>query len=120
MADPAASGAAYLTLTSYFSDHIFHTADGGKTWTDLQGDLPNVPVTALAVDQDAGFLYAGTDVGVFMSANNGGHWQPLGNGLPNTAITGLQFTAARVCCELLLTGAACGHHSADSAPKSRE
>ena len=91
VADPLASGAAYLTETGYGNDHIFHTADGGQTWTDLQGDLPDVPVSALLVDQDAGFLYAGTDVGVFMSANNGGHWQPLGNGLPNTAITGLQF-----------------------------
>jgi uncharacterized protein (TIGR03437 family) len=97
IADPLASGAAYITETSYGNDHIFHTSNAGQTWTDLQGDLPDVPVTALAVDQAAGFLYAGTDVGVFMSANNGGHWQPLGNGLPNVAITGLQFfTSSRI------------------------
>jgi len=97
IADPAASGAAYLTETGYGHDHIFHTSDGGNTWAHLQGDLPDVPVSAIVADQATGFLYAGTDVGVFMSANNGGHWQPLGNGLPNTAITGLQFyTGARL------------------------
>ncbi len=94
IADPAASGAAYLTEAGYGHDHIFHTSDGGNNWIDLQGDLPDVPVSAVVADQAAGFLYAGTDVGVFMSSNNGGHWQPLGNGLPNTAITGLQFYAA--------------------------
>jgi uncharacterized protein (TIGR03437 family) len=91
IADPTASGAAFLTETGYGNDHIFHTTNGGQTWTDLQGDLPDVPVSAVLLDQVAGFLYAATDVGVFMSANNGGHWQPLGTGLPNTVITGLQF-----------------------------
>jgi uncharacterized protein (TIGR03437 family) len=91
IADPAASGAAYMTETGYGNDHIFHTTNGGQTWTDLQGDLPDVPVSAVCIDQTAGFLYAATDVGVFMTANNGGHWQPLGNGLPNTVVTGLQF-----------------------------
>jgi uncharacterized protein (TIGR03437 family) len=95
--DPVASSAAYVTKSGYNHDHIFHTPDGGHTWTDLQGDLPDVPVSALAVDQDAKNLYAGTDVGVFLSADNGAHWQPLGAGLPNTAITGLQFyRAARI------------------------
>jgi uncharacterized protein (TIGR03437 family) len=97
-ADPMHPGGAYLTEETYTGgSHILYTSNAGTSWTDLTGDLPDVPVSALAVDEATAFLYIGTDVGVFMSADNGGHWQPLGNGMPNTVVMDVKFyQSARV------------------------
>jgi hypothetical protein len=64
---------------------------GSATWTNLSGDLPDVPVNALAIDptKTPHVLYAGTDIGVFMSVNNGTNWTYLSNGHPNVAVFGL-------------------------------
>ncbi len=87
--DPRKPSAAYAVATGYGTGHVFYTSNGGTSWTDLTGDLPDVPVSALVIDPDTAYLYIGTDVGVFLSGDNGAHWQPLGNGLPNTVVTGL-------------------------------
>ncbi len=68
--------------------HIFATTDGGHTWHDASGNLPDVPVNALAID-GAGTVYAGTDVGVLASTDNGATWTLLGTGLPNVAVFAL-------------------------------
>ena len=87
--DPRKPSAAYAVATGYGTGHVFYTSNGGTSWTDLTGDLMDVPVSALVIDPDTAYLYIGTDVGVFLSGDNGAHWQPLGNGLPNTVVTGL-------------------------------
>jgi hypothetical protein len=74
--------------------HVFRTINGlsgSATWTNLSGDLPDVPVNALAIDptKTPHVLYAGTDIGVFMSVNNGTNWTYLSNGHPNVAVFGL-------------------------------
>ncbi len=50
--------------------HIFKTTDGGATWTDVTGNLPDTPVNAIAIRPDAPTeIYAGTDVGTFLNTN---------------------------------------------------
>jgi hypothetical protein len=78
--------------------HLFRTTDGlsgAATWTDLSGDLPDIPVNAIAVDptQTPNFLYVGTDIGVFRSLNDGVHWSYLSEGFPVVAVFGLQRNA---------------------------
>jgi hypothetical protein len=69
--------------------------NGGATWTNFTGDLPDSPVSALAVNPQApSQLLAATDVGVFITLNNGIHWQRLGSGLPNVPCTGIRANAA--------------------------
>lgn len=55
--------------------HIFETVNGGLSWSDMSGDLPNVPVNSIIQD-DAGpdSFWAGTWLGVFRTDNHGANW----------------------------------------------
>ena len=62
----------YAAYATFGGAHVWQSADGGLTWHALDGTgaaaLPDVPVTALAVDPNVnGRLFAGTDVGVFVT-----------------------------------------------------
>jgi uncharacterized protein (TIGR03437 family) len=75
--------------------HIFLTNDQGATWTDISGNLPDVPVAALALDPLRGnVIFAGTDIGVFQTSDSGATWLRLSNGLPNIAVLMLRYHAA--------------------------
>ncbi len=66
--------------------HVFVTNDFGETWRDVSGDLPDSPVTSIAIDSTRnGTLYIGTDIGVFQTTDEGATWVRLGNGLPRVA-----------------------------------
>ena len=73
--------------------HVFRTVNGlgAVTWTNLSGDLPDIPVNSLAIDttKTPHVLYAGTDIGVFQSVNDGANWLYLQNGHPNVSVFGL-------------------------------
>jgi hypothetical protein len=72
---------------------VFESTDGGATWTDISGSLPDVPFADIVVAN--GMLVAGADVGVFvahMSAPT--EWSALGAGLPNVAINELTVNPA--------------------------
>lgn len=71
--------------------HLFRTVDGGQSWIDISGDLPDLPVYCIAVDRRVvpNVLYVGTDSGVFASTDPGGHWTRSGTGLPNVQVTAL-------------------------------
>jgi photosystem II stability/assembly factor-like uncharacterized protein len=71
--------------------HVFRTTDGGSNWTDISGNLPDVPVYTIALDprftvDSPQTLYVGTDKGVFFSTNGGTTWQVMASGLPNVQV----------------------------------
>ena len=98
---------AYVTFSGFGScagcdgkGHVFKTKDGGTTWTDISGDLPDAPVNAIIVDHNGNptfdALYIGTDVGVFScpdpestTATPCTNWTVIGDGLPNSPVLGL-------------------------------
>ena len=70
--------------------HVFETLNGGQSWTDISGNLPDIASDALVLS--GGKLALGTDLGVFTaSAGQGSNttWSVLGTGLPNTAVDDL-------------------------------
>ena len=93
--DPASPNHAYLTLSGYSrrwmigpddpgTGHVFETGDGGATWLDRSGNLPDVPMDDIVAH---GFtLVVATDFGVFVSTNNGTSWSRLGTNLPNVVV----------------------------------
>jgi uncharacterized protein (TIGR03437 family) len=95
--DSRRSDVAYVGFSGFsgFDDnvgHVFKTADGGVSWTDISSNLPNTPVNAIALDPEAaGSLFAGTDVGVFHTADGGASWSRFGQGLPRVAVMDLQL-----------------------------
>ncbi|MBI2954590.1 MAG: DUF11 domain-containing protein [Chloroflexi bacterium] len=69
------------------SGHVFKTTDGGQTWTNINGNLPDVPVNSLVLDPSyPNTLYAGTDVGPMVTTDGGSTWAPLGAGFPIVTI----------------------------------
>ncbi len=97
VADPYKATTAYTTVSGFtgFGDslgHVFKTTDGGTSWSDISGNLPNIPADDLAVDTDIlNTLYLATDGGAFESSDGGGTWAPYGTGLPNVIETGIRL-----------------------------
>ena len=72
--------------------HVFVSQDGGATWTDISGNLPDAPVNSSTVWHH--HLVVGTDIGVFAtSAASPGSWKRLGAGLPASPVVSLSAPA---------------------------
>ncbi len=90
MVDPSNSAQAWVSMSGYGSGHVFHTTTTGGTWTDISGDLPDVPVNSIVVDPSStSTIYAGTDIGVFRTTNGGTSWLPFGTSLSAAPVEGL-------------------------------
>jgi len=74
--------------------HVYKTTNGGQSWTDISGNLPDVPVNSILLDRANGnTLYIGTDVGPMVTTNGGTTWGPLGSAasFPIVAIWQIDF-----------------------------
>ena len=96
LADKRNPATAYVTLSGYNLDetnpHVFRTTDYGISWTDISGNLPDIPVNSIIIDYDEdSTLYIGTDAGVFFTQNLGNEWAVLGTGLPNSPVFDLNY-----------------------------
>jgi uncharacterized protein (TIGR03437 family) len=98
--DPADRRRAFVAYSGFNSNtpatpgHVFMTADQGATWSDISGNLPDIPVTSLAFDPMlAGTLYIGTDIGVFQTTDGGATWIRLSNGMPKVATFMVRYHA---------------------------
>ncbi|MCB9292953.1 MAG: T9SS type A sorting domain-containing protein [Lewinellaceae bacterium] len=94
--DPYDEQVAYVTLSGYrfvdYQPHVLRTADGGQTWEDISGNLPEIPVNDIIIDPAAGqTLYIANDLGVWYTEDLGLAWQVLGNNLPMTVVNDLDF-----------------------------
>jgi hypothetical protein len=86
----APPGAVRDDTSKVGTGHVFKSTDAGENFTDITGDLPDVPANWVIVR--GGQLVVGTDIGVFASTDtNGTGWAVLGNGLPNVPITHLML-----------------------------
>jgi len=97
LAHPTDSTSAFVTFTSYEPDvaRIALTTDFGVTWTDVTGDLPDVPTRAIAIDPlETTHWFVGTDLGVWVSTNGGENWLPYSAGLPNAVVWDLEIHVA--------------------------
>lgn len=65
------------------SKHVWFSSNQGTSWTDVSGDLPDVPVHSLLVDNAIPTtLYIGTETGVYQSTNRGTNWTSATSGMP--------------------------------------
>jgi hypothetical protein len=94
--DPTNADHVYVAFSGYregdTSANVWQTTDGGQSWSNISGRLPNAPVEMLAYDQARRQLYAATDLGVFYDRNARGDWKRIGHGLPNTPALDLKIT----------------------------
>ncbi len=93
--DTANPGHAYLSLSGYSrkwmigpddpgAGHVFETTDGGSTWADISGNLPDGPMDDIVFEN--GHLVVGSDFGAFTSPDDGATWNRLGTNLPNVVV----------------------------------
>ncbi len=94
-ASPFDAGTAYFAANNYQNDdqkpYLYKTADYGKTWQKIVSGIPANEFTRVVIEDPnrRGFLYAGTERGIYYSANDGENWQSLQLNLPVVPITDL-------------------------------
>ncbi|MDQ1347375.1 MAG: hypothetical protein QG573_745, partial [Acidobacteriota bacterium] len=74
-----------------FKPYVLRSADRGRTWVSIAGDLPaRGTVYALVEDpRDKNLLFAGTEFGLFFTADGGKKWIQLKGGLPTIQVRDL-------------------------------
>ncbi len=101
---PNNSQVAYVTVAN-FSDvtapttgvggHVWMTTDGGSSWQDISGNLPDVPVWCIqqGIIEGQPALLVGTDLGVYAGSNVGGSWSwsRYGANLPNVQVRSMSL-----------------------------
>lgn len=71
---------------------VFKTIDGGDSWINISGNLPNFPVNCIVQYNNADDgVYVGTDIGVYYTDNNLDMWFDVSNGLPNVIVTDMEI-----------------------------
>lgn len=94
--DPFQELTAYVCLSGYryntYMPHILKTTDGGLSWTDLQGNLPEIPINVIIPDPAVeSAYYLATDFGLYYTTDGGAIWNIMGEGLPNSPIVDMDF-----------------------------
>jgi hypothetical protein len=100
--DPASAAHVYAVFSGFSrkwiptagTGHIFESTDGGASWTDISGNLPDAPANDVLLVN--GKLVAATDVGAFVAVAGNGtatSWSRLGGNLPNAFVTDLSITS---------------------------
>lgn len=96
----ATGNTAYVTFSGFNSStpttpgHVFVTTDGlaaTPTWTNISGNLPDLPVNAVAIDHTTTpeTIYVGNDIGVYMSLDGGTTYTYENNGHPAVSVFAL-------------------------------
>jgi hypothetical protein len=94
-----ADGTAYVVVDNHrsndFRNYVFRTADFGKTWTSIVGDLPadRVVRTIREDHRRPDLLYLGTEFGLWISPNGGANWIELKNNMPTLAFNDVAIQA---------------------------
>ena len=95
VADPQDELSALVCFSGFRHEeniaHIYRTTDGGQSWQDVSGNLPDIPVNDLVQDpaNPSMVWYIATDAGVFGTQDGGNSWAPGNTGLPNVPVTDL-------------------------------
>ena len=104
---PTDSNTMYIVRSGLSENNkIYRTTDLGNTWTNLSGDLPNLPCWDLFVHphiieaDTANHLFIGTDIGVYTSTNNGLSWQYASEGVPFMPVMDFDFVTYGNLCKL--------------------
>jgi hypothetical protein len=93
LVDPADVNHLWVTVSGFARrwipaagiGHVFESTDGGNTFTNISGNLPDIPVNDIV--RVGGKLVVGTDIGVYV--RDGGSWSVYGAGLPNVSVLDL-------------------------------
>ncbi len=94
--DPVDQDTVYVALGGFSPDNLWRSTDGGATWQDITGagptGLPDAPIRGVARHPSRrGWIYVGTEVGVFASADGGATWSTGSEGTNAASVDELVF-----------------------------
>jgi len=102
VADPhdATGKTVYATVMGFAGNganapHLYRSTNGGASWANISGNLPNAPANGVAIDpNDANTLYVAMDTGVYVTTQvttctSANCWSVYGVGLPNAPVVAL-------------------------------
>ena len=97
--DPADPSTVYCTYSNYGLGHVLRSANGGASWTTIDGTgasvIPDIPAHWIAVRPcNSRELYVGTELGLFQTSDGGTTWEPANSGLAHTVVESLDFQDA--------------------------
>ncbi|KXK03208.1 MAG: glycosyl hydrolase [Chlorobi bacterium OLB4] len=73
----------YNITPPLMSKHVWLSTNEGSSWTDISGDLPNVPVHSAVFDPVlSSTFYISTETGVYRTTNAGLNWTTFSSGMP--------------------------------------
>ncbi|HLF62760.1 MAG TPA: hypothetical protein VI603_03370 [Saprospiraceae bacterium] len=96
--DPANASRVWVTFYGLSNGNkVFFSSNGGDTWVNESGSLPNIPVNCVIYQSGSiDGLYIGTDFGVFYRNDDIGDWIFYSNGLPNARVFDLDIEGSTV------------------------
>ncbi len=88
----------FVTFHNYGVTSIWHTTNGGTSWSSKEGDLPDMPVKAILQNPlAANEVIVGTELGVWATSNFGDAsptWVQSYNGMSDVKVMDLDLRAA--------------------------
>ncbi len=94
----ANEGTIYATLDGHrsndFKPYVVKSADYGKTWTSITGDLPDGGSVQVIREhpRQSNLLFVGTEFGAYFTVD-GAHWTQLKSGIPGVPVHDMQIQA---------------------------
>jgi photosystem II stability/assembly factor-like uncharacterized protein len=81
--NPNNSAEVYATFGGFGTGHVYKSSNAGLNWTNISGNLPDVPHQCVVVDplypQN---IYVGNDLAVYVTTNSGAQWFEYRNSMP--------------------------------------
>ncbi len=82
----------WLTYSGYGGPQVLEYKN--STWTQVNTNLPDVPVLCIRQDTSNFTLYIGTDVGVFFKEDTATQWEAFDKGMPKVNVTDIEIQYA--------------------------
>jgi hypothetical protein len=91
---PTEPGTMFVVRTGFGSGKIYRTTDLGVSWTNISGDLPDIPHNDVFVDpENVNTIYVANDFGVYRSTDQGITWTRQGSGMPYVPVMDFDYAS---------------------------
>lgn len=81
-------------VNSFTNGKVFKSTNKGQSWSSITGNLPDVPVSAIAINRNnEQNMWVGSDIGVFETTDGGQTWASFRKNMPVVAIMDLEHNA---------------------------
>lgn len=96
--DPTNANRLWVVCGGYSAGNkVFFSSNGGTSWTNISGTLPNVPIRTIELQDGGGDrVYIGTEIGVFYKQAGMADWAYYSNNLPNTIVADLRISGSYI------------------------